>query len=41
MTEVKCEHCGYEWEYSGDMKFATCPSCRTKTPVEDEPVEAQ
>jgi predicted Zn-ribbon and HTH transcriptional regulator len=32
MTE--CHNCGYEWEYSGEMKQATCPSCGRKTPVE-------
>jgi len=31
MTE--CSHCGYEWEYGGDMKKATCPSCQSKTLV--------
>jgi predicted Zn-ribbon and HTH transcriptional regulator len=37
MTHVECEHCGYEWEYGGELEFATCPSCRTKTAAtEDE-----
>jgi hypothetical protein len=26
-----CDHCEYEWEYSGDMDMATCPSCQRKT----------
>lgn len=30
---MKCEHCEYEWEYSGDMQMATCPSCMRKTSV--------
>lgn len=33
MTE--CHNCGYEWEYSGSMQKATCPSCQSKTLVED------
>lgn len=23
-----CKNCGYEWTYSGDMIYATCPSCK-------------
>ena len=30
-----CPHCGYEWEYTGKLQLATCPSCGRKTPVED------
>lgn len=33
---VKCRHCEYEWEYSGDLPSATCPSCTRKTEVPDE-----
>lgn len=40
MTHVECSHCGYEWDYSGELQFATCPSCRTKTAVEDDPEDA-
>lgn len=32
MTE--CTHCEYEWDYSGGMQRATCPSCGRKTPVD-------
>lgn len=35
MSEVNCHACGYEWDYSGDMAKATCPSCNVKTPVGD------
>lgn len=35
MTEVDCHSCGYEWDYGGDLAFATCPSCRSKTEVEE------
>lgn len=28
---TRCEKCGYEWEYSGGMAVATCPSCRYNT----------
>jgi len=31
---VECHHCGYEWDYQGDMQRATCPSCSRKTPAE-------
>lgn len=30
-TEVTCQHCGYGWEYSGELQSATCPSCQRKT----------
>jgi len=30
---AQCHDCGYEWEYSGDMKRATCPNCGVKTKV--------
>jgi len=29
-----CHNCEYEWEYTGDMRKATCPSCNVKTPVD-------
>jgi hypothetical protein len=35
MSEVTCHNCKYEWDYSGDMVKATCPSCNAKTPVDD------
>ena len=33
MTE--CDNCGYEWEYTGELERATCPSCQLKTLVEE------
>jgi transposase len=26
-----CHRCGYEWEYTGELIKATCPSCGVKT----------
>jgi len=34
MTE--CDKCGYEWDYTGKLKMATCPSCGYKTPVPED-----
>jgi len=25
---LKCPHCGYEWDYHGNLRVATCPSCK-------------
>lgn len=36
MREVTCNNCGYEWDYSGDLLLATCPSCGLKTDVDDD-----
>jgi hypothetical protein len=38
---VKCprENCGYIWNYSGDKKMATCPSCSYKCNVEDNQID--
>lgn len=36
MTEVECHHCEYDWEYSGGMAMATCPSCSRKTSVDGD-----
>lgn len=27
---VKCDNCDYEWEYTGRMQLASCPSCAHK-----------
>lgn len=35
VLKVRCGHCGYVWNYKGKMAFATCPSCRKKTPAEE------
>lgn len=34
MTE--CHLCGYEWEYTGSLLMATCPSCGRKTEAETD-----
>jgi len=32
--KVKCDNCGYEWDYKGKMKlYATCSNCMRKTAV--------
>lgn len=34
---LKCEKCGYEWEYRGKMTFyATCPNCKTSVRIRGE-----
>ena len=30
---LKCEHCGYEWEYKGRLARASCPSCGQKVKI--------
>jgi predicted Zn-ribbon and HTH transcriptional regulator len=27
---MKCNKCGYEWEYKGRLEHGTCPNCLTK-----------
>lgn len=33
VEKMKCEKCGYEWNYKGNLVYATCPSCLNKTKV--------
>jgi uncharacterized Zn finger protein (UPF0148 family) len=33
---LKCEHCGYEWEYKGRLARASCPSCGQKVSAETQ-----
>jgi len=34
MLKVKCEKCGYEWDYKGDSEwYVTCPRCKTSINV--------
>jgi DNA-directed RNA polymerase subunit RPC12/RpoP len=33
MVKVKCDKCGYEWEYKGRLGLATCPNCGKKVKV--------
>lgn len=40
---TRCRECGYEWEYSGSLELATCPSCQRKTEtrnIEEDTEEA-
>jgi predicted nucleic acid-binding Zn-ribbon protein len=29
--KITCSKCGHQWNYSGNLLYATCPSCRLKT----------
>jgi Zn finger protein HypA/HybF involved in hydrogenase expression len=33
MKEIKCEHCGYEWNTASRLIYVTCPSCYKKAKV--------
>ena len=33
MVRLRCRFCGYEWEYRGKLKLATCPNCNRKVKV--------
>ena len=35
---LKCPYCGYEWNYNGNMIWATCPRCLYKIKVENNEV---
>lgn len=39
--ETKCEKCGYEWEYTGNLARATCPSCGQKVWAKKESPKQQ
>jgi predicted RNA-binding Zn-ribbon protein involved in translation (DUF1610 family) len=28
---IKCENCGYSWNYKGKLRRTTCPNCGNKT----------
>jgi ssDNA-binding Zn-finger/Zn-ribbon topoisomerase 1 len=34
MVRVRCPKCGYEWDYKGRLKLATCPNCGRKLAVD-------
>jgi len=37
-VEVECDKCEYKWTYTGDLVYATCPSCRANVKVDaDDP----
>ena len=31
--KIKCNKCGYEWDYKGKLKRPTCPSCKSTVTV--------
>jgi len=31
--KIKCENCGYRWDYKGQLEHTTCPNCNRKTRV--------
>lgn len=34
--KIRCNHCGYEWNYKGSKKFyACCPNCLRKVHIEN------
>lgn len=36
MIKIKCNHCGYEWNYKGEAKFyASCPQCLRKVNIKN------
>jgi len=40
LVKLKCQNCGYEWNYNGDAEFyATCPNCMRKVNIEKQKVE--
>lgn len=41
MTDLKCQKCGYVWDYGGELRTATCPSCKGTVPVDEQAVEAE
>jgi hypothetical protein len=28
-THLECQRCGYDWDYTGDKQWGTCPNCKT------------
>jgi len=40
VSKVRCQHCGYVWDYRGRGAFyTTCPRCRFKVKLPEEAVE--
>ena len=35
-VEIECEYCGYNWNYTGNAKRATCPSCGLNNTYEQD-----
>jgi predicted Zn-ribbon and HTH transcriptional regulator len=38
VPKLECKSCGYEWQYTGELELATCPSCNIKNSVENQTV---
>lgn len=38
--KLVCPSCGYDWNYTGELVRATCPSCGGKVPTREGAVEA-
>lgn len=36
-VDAECGKCGYEWTYTGELVFATCPSCRANVKIDPDP----
>jgi Zn finger protein HypA/HybF involved in hydrogenase expression len=38
-TSIRCENCGYAWNYKGKLRRTTCPNCgnKTRTPQQQTP----
>jgi len=37
--KLKCNHCNWEWEYTGNRKFyCTCPNCLYKVNIKKNEV---
>ena len=42
MSKQRCKHCSYEWDYKGRyIHKATCPDCKTNTPIKRTPKELE
>lgn len=39
MVKVKCNYCKYEWNYTGKLVRASCPSCRRGVVVDKNKVK--
>jgi predicted Zn-ribbon and HTH transcriptional regulator len=39
MTQLKCPKCDYDWDYTGQMQTATCPSCKGNVKVEEHALQ--
>ena len=37
--DIRCHRCDHIWTYGGSLQKATCPSCSSKVPVEENRIE--